>query len=422
MGVMKSIDLQSFEIFIRNRKLAPERNIPYYASWVRRFLQSEPPVSKLKDEDRLIRFTDQLERDSLIEDWQVRQAVRAVQLYLNVFLKQSQTQDKKETPPSTSTDEKELLQKMLTLIRLRHYSYRTEQTYLDWVKRYFHYSREQGIDFRSTDGISSYLSYLATTRNVSASTQNQAFNALLFLQREVLGLTMDNVKAVRAKRGPKLPVVLTPDEVKRVFVHTEAGTKRLMLQLIYGAGLRVSELIRLRVKDLDFDNLLVFVRAAKGDKDRATLLPRRLVEPLKEHLKKVKELHEQDLAKGYGAVFLPGALERKYPSAAKEFGWQYVFPAAQLSVDPRSGAVRRHHIVDKVAQNAMRAAVSRAGIHKPASLHTLRHSFATHLLMKGVNIREVQEYLGHQSVETTMIYTHVIRDMTNTADSPLDDL
>lgn len=419
---MKPIDLQSFETFLRNRKLSPERNIPYYASWVRRFLQAEPPATNLKDEDRIIRFNDQLERDNALEDWQVRQAIRAVQLYLNIF-KQTRTQDQaKEQQSSAPADEMELAQKMRTLIRLRHYSYRTEQTYLDWVKRYLHYSREHNIDFRSTDGVRSYLSYLATARNVSASTQNQAFNALLFLHREVLGLTMDNVKAIRAKRGPKLPVVLTQAEVKRVFDNAEAGTKRLILQLTYGAGLRVSELIRLRVKDLDFDNLLVFVRAAKGDKDRATLLPRKLVDPLKEHLKKIQELHEQDLAKGHGAVFLPGALDRKYPGAAKEFGWQYVFPAAQLSVDPRSGAVRRHHIADKVVQNAMRAAVSQSAIHKPASVHTLRHSFATHLLMKGVNIREVQEYLGHQSVETTMIYTHVIRDMTNTADSPLDDL
>ncbi|MFA7256449.1 MAG: integron integrase [Kiritimatiellales bacterium] len=418
---MKTIDLQPFESFLRNRKLAPEHNIPYYASWVRRFLQTEPPDSNLKDDDRVIRFNDQLERNTAIEDWQVRQAVRAVQVYLNLFLKQAQAHAK-EQQPSKPSDETELLQKMRTLIRLRHYSYRTEQTYLDWVKRYLNYAKEHGVDLKSTDGVRSYLSYLATARNVSASTQNQAFNALLFLHREVLGLTMDNVKAIRAKRGPKLPVVLTPAETKRIFANAEAGTKKLILQLTYGAGLRVSELIRLRVKDLDFDNLLVFVRASKGDKDRATLLPRKLIEPLKEHLQKVKELHERDLAAGHGAVFLPGALERKYPKAAKEFGWQYVFPAAQLSVDPRSGAVRRHHIADKVVQNAMRAAVQRAGINKPASVHTLRHSFATHLLMKGINIREVQEYLGHRSVETTMIYTHVIRDMTNTADSPFDDL
>lgn len=417
------MDLQYFEAFLKTRQLAPERNISYYASWVRRFLQSETPSSNLKDEDRIIRFTDQLERDSLVEEWQVRQAVRAVQLYLNVFLRQTQTQEQaNEQTTTTPTNESELIKKMRELIRLRHYSYRTEQTYLDWAKRFLNYTREHDADFKSTDGVSSYLSYLATARNVSASTQNQAFNALLFLHREVLGLKMDNVKSVRAKRGPKLPVVLTPDEVKRVFANTKAGTKRLILQLIYGAGLRVSELVRLRVKDLDFDNLFVFVRASKGDKDRATLLPRKLVESLKAHIQKVKELHEKDLAAGHGTVFLPGALERKYPAAAREFGWQYVFPAVQLSVDPRGGAVRRHHIVDKVVQNAMRAAVNRADINKPASVHTLRHSFATHLLMKGVNIREVQEYLGHQSVETTMIYTHVIRDMTNTADSPLDDL
>ena len=196
----------------------------------------------------------------------------------------------------------------------------------------------------------------------------------------------------------------------------------MLLQLAYGAGLRVSELVRLRIKDLDFDNYMIIVRAAKGNKDRGTLMSKKLADPLKAQITEVKRVHELDLAAGHGAVYLPFALDRKYPAAPKEFGWQYLFPANELAVDPRSGVVRRHHISDQVPQRIMRDAVRKAGIDKPASIHCLRHSFATHMLLKGVNIREVQKYLGHESVETTMIYTHVIRGMDSTAESPLDEL
>lgn len=272
------------------------------------------------------------------------------------------------------------------------------------------------VDFKN------FLSHLALKQRVSSSTQNQAFNAILFLFRQVLGKeTSDLGDTVRAKRGQKLPVVLTGNEVGQLFSHM-IGTNLLIAELLYGAGLRLMELARLRVQDIDFDMDTIFVRSGKGDKDRSTMLPAAVKERLRDHLKKVKALHDKDLAAGHGAVFLPDALERKYPKAAKEWGWQYVFPSSKPSVDPRSGKVGRHHISDKSIQLALRDALRQAGIVKHATVHTLRHSFATHLLQNGVNIREVQSLLGHKNVETTMIYTHVLRDMKNAPQSPLDVL
>lgn len=308
-----------------------------------------------------------------------------------------------------------------TLIRLRHYAYRTEQAYLEWLGRYGRFADQRSLPWSAADTARSFLADLAIQRGVAASTQNQAFSAVLFLLREVLGQDVQGLDSVRARRGPRLPVVLSDAEVKQVLGGT-AGTVGLMLRLIYGGGLRVNECTRMRVKDLDFDQGLLFVRGGKGDKDRTTLFPKCLFEPLRGHLARVKALHDQELADGGGDVELPYALAAKYPKAAWEWGWQYVFPAKDKSVDPRSGAVRRHHVGEQVLQRAVRAAVARAGIAKPAHVHTLRHSFATSLLLHGVNIREVQQYLGHASVETTMIYTHVIRGLDSTAESPLDAL
>jgi integron integrase len=262
---------------------------------------------------------------------------------------------------------------------------------------------------------------LAIQQKVASSTQNQAFNAVLFLFRETLKTDLPELNAVRAKRGPKLPVVLTPEEVQKVLACTE-GTTRLMLRLTYGGGIRVSETVRLRVQDLDFGNENLMVRSGKGDKDRATILPASLVEDLNAHLQRVRCLHEKDLEKGFGAVWLPGALARKYPNAPSEWKWQYAFPARNLSVDPESGKTRRHHVSEKALQDALRKAAAVADLPKRVTVHTLRHSFATHLLMQGVNIREVQELLGHKNVETTMIYTHVVRTMSNRPKSPLDAL
>ena len=311
-------------------------------------------------------------------------------------------------------------------IRVKHYSLSTERTYMDWARRFFDYAGNmKGGLLRETPGaedIREFLTHLAVHKKVSASTQNQAFNALLFLFRNVLKIEIGDLSStIRAKRGPKLPVVLTVEEVRQLFSCME-GKQLLIAQIIYGAGLRLMELVRLRVKDIDFGSGLIFVRASKGDKDRSTILPGAVREPLQQHLTEVKALHNQDIAKGFGEAYLPDALGRKYPNAPKDWAWQYVFPSSKLSVDPRSGIVRRHHMDETSIQKAVGTATRKAGIAKQASVHTLRHSFATHLLMNGVNIREIQTLLGHQNVETTMIYTHVMRDMTTAPKSPLDIL
>ena len=270
--------------------------------------------------------------------------------------------------------------------------------------------------------IDAFLSHLAVERSVSASTQNQAKSALLFLYKEVLGMDLpwlDNV--TQAKVPKRMPVVLTKEEVQAVLVGMD-GTLWLIASLLYGSGLRVMESLRLRVKDLDLARREILVREGKGFKDRVTMLPVRLVEPLRTHLEKVKVLHETDLAKGYGEVYMPMALDRKYPGGGKSWAWQYVFPSRNLSVDPRSGVVRRHHADEKAVQRAMKKAVAAAGIAKLATPHTLRHSFATHLLEGGYDIRTVQELLGHSDVSTTMIYTHVLNKGGRGVSSPLDHL
>lgn len=290
-------------------------------------------------------------------------------------------------------------------------------------KRFFSYIAEiKKTDTFACDGedVKNFLSHLALIHKVSSSTQNQAFNALLFLFREVLKQDLDDLAGtVRARRGMRLPVVLSVEEVKALFAYL-AGKGLLVAQLLYGSGLRLMECARLRVKDIDFDGNPLYVRSGKGDNDRTSVLPESVKEGLKGHLEEVKTLHEKDLAAGHGEVYLPDALDRKYPGMGKSWGWQYVFPAQQLSVDPRSGKIRRHHISEKAIQSAIKSALRKAGIVKHASVHTLRHSFATHLLMNGVNIREIQDLLGHKNVETTMIYTHVLRDMSRAPKSPLD--
>lgn len=313
-----------------------------------------------------------------------------------------------------------LLDQVRGKIRLKHYSIRTEQAYVDWIKRYIlHFGKRHPRELGAAD-VEAFLTHLAVAGNVAASTQNQAKSALLFLYREVLETELpwlDNVE--RAKAPKRLPVVLTRDEVHALLSRL-SGTHWLIASLLYGAGLRIMEGLRLRVKDVEFARKEILVRDGKGFKDRVTMLPAALAAPLADHLKRVKALHEQDLAAGRGAVFLPYALERKYPNASRDWGWQYVFPSANLSVDPRTGIERRHHLQDQAVQRAMRQAVRDAGISKPATPHTLRHSFATHLLEGGYDIRTVQELLGHADVSTTMIYTHVLNKGGRGVTSPLD--
>ena len=313
-----------------------------------------------------------------------------------------------------------LLEQMRAVIRARHYSLRTEETYLSWVKRFILFHGKRHPRDMGAQEVQQFLAYLAVEGHVAASTQSQALSAILFLYQQVLkhdiGWLHD---VVRAKQPQRLPVVLTRDEVAAVLRHL-SGTPWIMATLLYSAGLRLMECIRLRVKDLDFAYNQIVVRDGKGQKDRVTMLPQHVKAALQQHLLDVQHLYTQDLATGGGGVYLPYALERKYPNAYHEWVWQYVFPAAQMSRDPRTSIVRRHHIHKLVLQRAVYAAVRKASIAKPASCHSFRHAFATHLLEAGYDIRTVQELLGHRDVSTTMIYTHVLNRGGRGVKSPAD--
>ena len=311
------------------------------------------------------------------------------------------------------------LEQVRNAIRVRHYSIRTEQAYVEWIRRFILYhGKRHPAELRESD-VSGFLSYLAVNRNVAASTQNQALNALVFLYRNVLGRPLGNtIDGVRARKPKRLPVVLTQEEVRQLLRYLD-GNHWLPACLLYGSGLRLMECLRLRVKDLDFGHRAILVRDGKGGKDRVVTLPDEIIQPLQGHLESVRNTHEKDLQDGFGKVYLPHALARKYPNAASEWGWQYVFPASKRSIDPRSGVERRHHLDESSLQKAVKAAVRKAGIHKPASCHSLRHSFATHLLERGMDIRAVQEQMGHKDVRTTQIYTHVLQRGGNAVVSPL---
>lgn len=314
----------------------------------------------------------------------------------------------------------QLLDSVRAAIRLRHYSIRTEEAYVNVIRRFILFHGKRHPAEMGVDEIRRYLSHLAVEDNVAASTQNVALAALLFLYKDVLGIELPRVEGVeRAKRPQRVPTVLSVAEVHRVLAGL-SGTHHLMASLLYGAGLRLLECARLRVKDVDFERRQITVRDGKGEKDRRTMLPERLAEALRLHLDGVRRLHEADVAAGRGEVYLPYALARKYPSAAKSWAWQYVFPAHKLSIDPRTTLVRRHHVGEDSLQRAVGRAVREAGITKRASCHTLRHSFATHLLEAGYDIRTIQELLGHKDVQTTMIYTHVLNRGGRGVASPLD--
>jgi integron integrase len=315
-----------------------------------------------------------------------------------------------------------LLDQVRARIRFKHYSIRTEQAYIDWIRRFIKFNRNRHpVDLSSRD-VEQFLTHLASVGHVAASTQNQAQSALLFLYREVLSRELPWLDGVvRAKTPSRLPVVLTRTEVADVLTRMR-GTHRVIGDLLYGTGMRIMEALRLRVKDVDFGRREILVSDGKGAKDRVTMLPDRLFPVLREHLIEAKRLHRMDLQDGFGAAWMPFALARKYPTAANEWAWQYVFPADRRSVDPRTGIMRRHHISDQSFQRAMREALRASGIAKPATPHTLRHSFATHLLEAGYDIRTVQELLGHSDVSTTMVYTHVLNRGGRGVASPLDRL
>jgi integron integrase len=318
------------------------------------------------------------------------------------------------------SSELRLMERVRRRLRAKHYSFRTEKTYLQWIRRFILDNGKRHPKKMGGAEVEAFLSVLATRGKVAASTQNQALSAILFLYREVLGQQlpwMENV--IRAKRPQRLPVVLSVPEVEQLLARVH-GREWLMASLIYGTGMRLMECVRLRVKDVDFRRNEIIVRQGKGAKDRRTVLPSSLVEVLRQQIERVRCLHRDDLTAGFGRVWLPHALARKYPAAPAEFGWQYVFPADRRSIDPLDGQERRHHIDEKVLQRAVKSACRRSGLDKPVTCHTLRHCFATHLLEAGYDIRTVQELLGHKDLATTQIYTHVLGRGAGAVRSPLD--
>nr|WP_321371239.1 integron integrase [uncultured Desulfuromusa sp.] len=312
------------------------------------------------------------------------------------------------------------MKKLIAGLRMGHYAYRTEQSYSDWVCRFLAYFPGKDPLQMGNREVFSFLEYLALQRKVASSTQNQALNALVFLYEKVLEQPLGELGPfARAKRPRRLPVVLSRDEVRRLLAEMD-GTFGLMAQLMYGTGMRLMEVVRLRVKDIDFDYGQIIVRDGKGQKDRVVPLPEKIAEALINHLDQIHKIHAEDLSQGVGRVYLPDALQRKYPAAAQEWGWQYVFPSSRVSIDPRSGGKRRHHLHENGLQKKIKVCAAKAGIVKQVNSHALRHSFATHVLEAGYDIRTVQELLGHADVSTTMIYTHVLNKPGLGVRSPLD--
>jgi integron integrase len=325
--------------------------------------------------------------------------------------------------PDAPEQSPKLLNQVRQTCQRRQYSYHTEKAYVRWVTRFVRFHDTTHPRHLDEDDIRAFVAHLASERNVAASTQNQALNALIFLYEQVLGVELGDIGPVdRADRPKRLPTVCSRNEVRRLFDAMSPGPNRLIAHLLYGSGLRLSEALRLRVKELDFANSRLHVRDGKGGTDRTTVLSERLQAPLRRHLKKVKAQHEADCADGVGGVYLPDALAEKYPNAATEWRWQYVFPSTQLSEDPRSGAVRRHHRSDSAVQRAVKQAADAADIEKHATCHTLRHSFATHLLQDGTDVRTIQKLLGHKQLHTTMQYVHVLEQSDDGITSPLDTL
>ncbi len=312
-----------------------------------------------------------------------------------------------------------LMDQIKAAIRVRHYSRKTEKAYCYWIRFFIRFHHYRHPSEMSETEISAFLSFLAVTRRVSASTQNQAFNALVFLYKQVLEQPFKNIHGVvRAKTPQRIPVVFTREEVRAIFSHLDQPY-HLIASLLYGSGLRLMEALRLRLKDIDFDRLAIVVRSGKGGKDRVTIIPEPLVPDIRRAMERVHTFHQQDLADGYGTVQMPYALEKKYPSEARSLHWQFLFAAPRLSVDPISGQRRRHHLYETNMQRAVKRAMQLAGVHKKGSCHTFRHSFATHLLEDGYDIRTVQDLLGHKDVKTTQIYTHVLQRGGNAVRSPL---
>jgi len=413
-------DLKDFEKYLSEKQLVVEKYLSYYIHWVSRFLQHcENQNSSHNDEGQVKKFLHLLAKSK--EDWQIGQAREAIRIFLFYISRDKLRDAVLAEDLDSDTAWARVAQQMRESMRLRHRSIRTEKSYMQWIRSFYAYLKgKKPSEITSTD-VKSYLSHLAVERKVAASTQNQAFSAILFLFRNVLDQELSEVSdTVRAKSRRKLPVVLTRQEINKIFDQLR-GVNLLMAKLIYGCGLRVQECIGLRIKDIDFEKSTAIVRSGKGDKDRVTVLPESLKNDLHAHLLEVRKVFDRDILQAETkGVWMPNALERKYPNAGKEWGWFWLFPSNSLSVDPHSGIQRRHHLHVSSLQRQFKKAVKEAGIIRNASVHSLRHSFATHLLESGYDIRTIQELLGHSNLQTTMIYTHVAgRNILGVA-SPLD--
>lgn len=409
--------MSDFENYLASRKTIPQKQVPYYVGWVRQFYQFHNHSPDLLSPDKSIaEFINQL--DKQLKSWQTSQAKEAISLYC--YFVNRVRKSRSDEPEIIITDWKSAGESMMRMLRLKQRSYRTEQTYMKWLRDFFSFVKPTPPNELSDRHVIDFLTYLAIDRHVAKSTQHLAFNAILFFFRHVLEKEIGSINnAIRSKRKARLPLVLSQNEVVRMIDNLN-GIACLMAKIIYGGGLRRDECLRLRVQDLDFERLTVTVRAAKGDKDRQTLLPESLVEEMQGHLERVKLLYEGDRKSNIAGVHMPDALDRKYPKASKEWNWYWVFPSERLSQDPRTGLIRRHHISADVIQKNFRKAVIAAGLTKKATAHTLRHSFATHLLEEGYDIRTIQQLLGHVDISTTMIYTHVARKNVLGVRSPLD--
>lgn len=442
------MSLQRFRVGVRNARLG-ESESTWFLRWVQQFAKHcGVPDSRTipVDADRVIEFLKGLKALGT-PAWQRQQAVRGIEVYAGMILDapvpglglicqklgRLAAQEKVTIASRVETrdligridpEEHEVIQHLRRQMRLEHYSRRTEQAYVGWIERFLkRHGIVEAAGLKRIGGqeVQSFLSDLAVEGNVAASTQNQAFSALLLLFQKVLKRDLELVDAVRAKKPARLPTVLNREEVHRL-LNQLGGRDLLMGQLLYGAGLRMLECLRLRVKDIGFQENQLVIREGKGDKDRISVLPQGAKAGLTQQIETVRALHQRDLAEGYGRVWLPYALAQKYPNADREFGWQFVFPAVKLSSDPVTGIIRRHHLHESVFAGALKRALQRTGIVKPATSHTLRHSFATHLLEGGADIRTIQELLGHADVSTTMIYTHVLNRPGVSVLSPLDSL
>ena len=389
--------VEGFRQYLESLNILPNNQLPYFLWWVKHYNQLGNPEE--------VRYSDILEEEGR-EAWQIRQALDAVKLYQQYTGKNEGEIEVGDLDP---------VEKLVRKLKIRHYARSTVRTYSMWSKDYLSFCRERNLALDDDKSFCSYMSHLALGRHVAASTQNQAFNALLFLFRNVWGKEPEGINAVRARKPRRLPVVLTPDEVADVLEKTQ-GVTGLILRIIYSSGLRLHEALSLRVKDIDHEGPSLMVRGGKGDKDRVTILSSKLVPIIRGHLKSQSDAFQCERI----PVSLPGALERKYQKAGLDWKWQYVFPSDNPSISPDTGEIRRHHIHPSSVQRAMRLAVKSSGISKHATIHTLRHSFATHLLMSGVDICEIQELLGHKNLETTRVYLHVMKGMKATTKSPYD--